>query len=167
MSKVKTHKEPAPSFIIRCFQFNTYNQKVGESIVEYIAICARQLNTVSNYCKLLSEMIRNRLVCGITITKVQKWLLAKKQLSLDEIVSLAQSKEVAEQGAKYLQMVATAKSTTNHVADLLKINAGASNKHDDKVHTSLNPVIIVVGNIHLTFVASNLNVVTFVVKLGT
>ena len=100
--------------------------------MEYITICARQLNTVSNYCKLLSEMIRNRLVCGITITKVQKWLLAKKQLSLDKTVSLAQSKEVAEQGAKYLQMAATAKSTTNHVADLLKINAGASNKHDDK-----------------------------------
>ena len=35
------------------------------------------------------------------------------------------------------------------------------------MHTSLNPVIVAVVNIHLTFVDSNLNVVTVVVKLGT
>ena len=36
-----------------------------------------------------------------------------------------------------------------------------------KVHTSVNTVIIVVGNIHLTIVDLNLNVFTVVVKLGT
>ena len=141
--------------------------RVGESIVEYIAICARQLNTVSNYCKLLSEMIRNRLVCGITITKVQKWLLAKKQLSLDETVSLAQSKKLLNKGQSTsrwllqrspqpIMLLTFSRSMLEHQTNMMI-----------KVHTSLNPVIIVVGNIHLTFVASNLNVVTFVVKLGT
>ena len=131
VSKVKTHKEPAPSVIVRRFQFNTRNQKAGESIAEYIAVL-RKAAEHCNYGDSLSEMIRDRLVCGITNTTVQKRLLAEKELSLDKAVSLAQSVEVAEQGAKDLQMAATAKSTTNADADLLKINAGPSNKHDDK-----------------------------------
>ena len=102
ISKVKTHKEPAPSFIVKRFQFNTYNQKAGESIVKCITILCKAAEHC-NYYESLSEMIRNRLVCGITITKVQKWLLTKKQLGLDRAVSLAQSVEVAEQGAKYLR----------------------------------------------------------------
>ena len=77
-------------------------------------------------------MIRDRLGCGITNTTVQKQLLAEKELSLDKAVSLAKSVEVAEQGAKDLQMADTAKYTTNADADLLKINAGPSNKHYDK-----------------------------------
>ena len=123
VSKVKTHKEPAPSVIVRHFQFNTCNQKAGESIAEYIAVL-RKAAEHCNYSDSLSEMIQDRLVCGITNTTVQKRLLAEKELSLDKAVSLAQSVEVAEQGAKDLQMAATAKSTTNADADLLKINAG-------------------------------------------
>ena len=131
MSKVKTHKEPAPSIIVRRFLFNTCNQKAGESIVEYIAIL-RKAAEHCNYGDSLSEMLQARLVYGITNITVQKRLLAEKELSLNKAVSLAQSIEVAEQGAKDLQMAATAKSTTNAYADLLKINAGPSNKHDDK-----------------------------------
>ena len=34
VSKVKNHKEPPPSVIIRHFQFNTWKQKPSESILE-------------------------------------------------------------------------------------------------------------------------------------
>ena len=131
VSKVKTHKEPTPSAIVRRFQFNNRNQKAGESIAEYTAILHKAAEHC-NYGNSLSEMLRDRSVCGITNTTVQKGLLAEKELSLDKAVSLAQSVEVAGQGAKDLQMAATAKSTTNADTDLLKINAGPSNKHDDK-----------------------------------
>ena len=77
-------------------------------------------------------MLRDRLVCGITNTTVQKWLLAEKELSLDKTDSLAQSVGIAEQGTKDLQLPGTAKSTANPDADPLKINSGPSNKHDDK-----------------------------------
>ena len=133
------------------------------NLAEYIAV----LHKATEHCKYgdsLSEMIRDRLVCDITNTTVQKRLLAEKELNLDKAVSLAQSIEVAEQGAKDLQMATTAKSTTN-------ADAGSMLDHQTnmmvKKHTSLNPVIVVAVNIHLTFVDSNLNVVTVVVKLGT
>lgn len=32
VSKVKAHKEPTPSIVVMCFQFNTRNQKLGKSI---------------------------------------------------------------------------------------------------------------------------------------
>ena len=136
MSKVKAHKEPAPSVIVRCFQLNTSNQKQGKSIAECITI----LHKAAEYCSYgdsLSKMLRDRLVCGIKNTTVQKWLLAEKELSLDKAVSLAQSVEIAEQGAKDLQSSGTAKSTANPDADLLKINSGLSNKHDNKKCTQV------------------------------
>ena len=56
-----------------------------------------------DYGDLLSEMLRDHLVCGITDTSVQTRLLAEKDLTLDKAVSLAQSVEIAEKGAKDLK----------------------------------------------------------------
>ena len=50
VSKVKNHKEPAPSVIVRRFQFNTHNQKPGESIVEYIAV----LHKAAKHCRAMA-----------------------------------------------------------------------------------------------------------------
>ena len=76
-------------------------------------------------------MLRDRLVCGITNT-VQKRLLTEKELTLDKAVSLAQSVEIAEQGAKDLQTSATGKPTNTPGTDLFKINPGsATRQHDD------------------------------------
>ena len=75
VAKVKDHKEPQPSVIVRRFQFNTRRQQAGESIAEYVAV----LRKAAEYCSFgdtLSEMLRDRLVCGITDMTVQKRLLA-------------------------------------------------------------------------------------------
>ena len=71
VSKVKSHREPAPSIIIRRFQFNTQNQKPSESISEYIAVL-RKAAEHCNYGESLSEMLQDKLVCGITNSAVQK-----------------------------------------------------------------------------------------------
>ena len=69
VNKVKSNKEPATSIIVRHFQFNTSNQKAGESIAEYITILCKAAEHC-NYGELLSEIIQDRLVCGITNTTV-------------------------------------------------------------------------------------------------
>jgi len=48
-------------------------------------------------------MLRDRLVCGITNSAVQKQLLAKKEVTLNKAVSLTQAVEIAKKGAKNLQ----------------------------------------------------------------
>ena len=131
MSKVKDHKEPAPSVIVRRFQFNTRNQKPSESISEYIAVL-RKAAEYCNYGESLSEMLRDRLICGITNSAMQKRLLAEKELTLEKAVSLAQSVEIAEKGSKDLQSSAIPKPTTNSDADLFKFNPAAPKKSEDK-----------------------------------
>ena len=101
VSKVKNQKEPTPSVIVQHFQFSTRNQRPSESISEYIAIL-RKAAEHCNYGESLSEMLRDRLVCGITNSVVQKQLLAEKDLTLEKVISLAQSVEIAKNGSKDL-----------------------------------------------------------------
>ena len=132
---------------MRCFQFNTHNQKTGESIAEYIAVLHKAAEHCS-YGNSLNEILRDRLVCGITNSAVQKRLLAEKELRLDKAVALAQSVEMAEQGAKDIQTSAISKPTTTPDTDLFKINPGLSTKRrKDKSAENLKLVIIVVENI--------------------
>ena len=130
MSKVKNHNEPTTSTIVRHFQFNTHNQKPGESIAEYIAILWKAAQYCS-YGNSLSEMLWDRLVCGITNSAVQKLLLAEKELTLDKAVSLAQSIEIAEQGAKDLQMSDTAKAHKH--TWYWPFPGSATRQHDDNI----------------------------------
>ena len=131
VSKVKNHKEPAPSVIVRRFQFNTRNQKPSKSISEYIAVLCKAAKHC-NYGESLSEMLRERLVCDITNSAVQKRLLAEKELTLEKAVSLAQSVEIAEKGSKDLQTSATPKPMTNSDADLFKFNPAVPKRSEDK-----------------------------------
>ena len=106
---MKEHREPQPSVIVRRFQFNTRKQQAGETVAEYVA-ALRKAAEFCDYGDSLSEMLRDRLVCGITDISVQKRLLAEKDLTLDKAVSLAQSVEIAEKGAKDLKSPAENKS---------------------------------------------------------
>ena len=128
VAKVKDHNEPQPSVIVRRFQFNTRRQRAGESIAEYVAV----LRKAAEYCSFgdtLSEMLRDRLVCGITDTTVQKRLLAEKELTLDRAVSLAQSVEIAEKGAKDLQ------SSTGSVNEVHKLSRKATTSGNERKST--------------------------------
>jgi len=80
-------------------------QKAGETFSEYVAILQN-----CNFGNSLNEMLRDRLVCGNANGIVQKSLLAEKELTLDQAISLAQSVEIAEKGAKDLQLPTAAKT---------------------------------------------------------
>ena len=131
VSKVKTHKEPSPSVIVRRFQFNTRNQKPDELISEYVAVL-RKAAEHCNYGDSLSEMLRDRLVCGITNSTVQKRLLSEKELTLDKAVSIAHSVELAEKGSKDLQASATTKPTATPDNQVLKLTNGTRKPEDKK-----------------------------------
>ena len=125
VKKMKEHREPQPSVIVRRFQFNTRKQQAGETVAEYVA-ALRKAAEFCDYGDSLSEMLRDRLVCGITDTSVQKRLLAEKDLTLDKAVSLAQSVEIAEKGAKDL------KSPAEGSAELYKLARGAMSGSENK-----------------------------------
>ena len=74
------------------FRFNKRDQKEGEVIRVYVV----SLQKLAEHCAFgdsLSDMLRDRLVCGIKNEGVQKRLLTKADLTFAKAVEIA---EVAE-----------------------------------------------------------------------
>ena len=79
---LQKHHMPTPSEIVQRFKFHSRSRKEieGESIAAYVA----ELRSLAEHCNFgdtLSIMLRDRLVCGVNIDKVQKRLLAESRLT--------------------------------------------------------------------------------------
>eukprot|EP00731_Ephydatia_muelleri_P017267 Em0010g365a len=101
MDLVKEHLQPAPSVIMQRFNFNGRMQKGEEAVAEYVA----ELRRIAEHCEFkdaLDEMLKDRLVCGIKDTRVQRWLLAEPKLTFAKALEIAQAAELAEKGARML-----------------------------------------------------------------
>ena len=111
-------------------------------MAEYVA-ALRKAAEFCNYGDSLSKMLRDHLVCSITDTSVQKQLLAEKDLTLDKAISLAQSVEIVEKGAKDLP--------TEDSSELHKLTQGVSSGSESKSreakHKKVLIVFAVVGDI--------------------
>ena len=65
----------------------------------------RSLAEFCNFGASLEEMLRDRLVCGIQNTPIQKRLLAEKTLTFTRALELSQGLETASKHAKELAQV--------------------------------------------------------------
>ena len=102
MKKMKENKEPQPSMAVCQFQVNTQRQRTGETVAKYVGTSCKVVE-FCNYEALLSQILHNHLICRITDTAAQKYLLTEKGLTLDKAVSVAQSVKKEENRAKDLQ----------------------------------------------------------------
>ena len=99
---VQEHHQPTPSAIVQRYKFNSRIQSTGESVATFVA----ELRRLAEHCQFgqtLDDMLRDRLVCGITDGRVQRRLLAEPELTLKKALELAQAQETAEKGAQQLQ----------------------------------------------------------------
>ncbi|KAK3089020.1 hypothetical protein FSP39_000173 [Pinctada imbricata] len=99
---VKDHKHPAPSEIISRFKFNSRIRKEGESVRGFVAEL-RSLSEHCNYAATLEAMLRDRLVVGINDDKIQRRLLAEKNLDFAKALEIATAMETAADNAKDIQ----------------------------------------------------------------
>ena len=99
----KGYFEPDPSPIVQWFKFNTRFRKPGETIAAYIA-ALRELGQHCQYANL-SEMLQDRLVCGVNHEGIQKSLLAEKELTFEKALNKAQAIEAAEADSKNFKAV--------------------------------------------------------------
>ena len=77
---VQDHYQPPPSESVQRYRFNIRLRKQGESIAAYVA----ELLGLAEYCNYgdsLNEMLRDRLVCGVTDQRVQRRLLTEADLT--------------------------------------------------------------------------------------
>ena len=92
---------PKPSVITQRYRFHTRIQNEGETINDYVA----QLRKLAIHCNFdnLNDTLRDRLVCGIRNTGIQKRLLSESTLPLEKAITISVAMEMAAKDAIELQ----------------------------------------------------------------
>ena len=99
---VQDHYAPKPSEIVQRYKFHNRFRSPGESVASYVAEL-RHLTEHCNFGQTMEVMIRDRLVCGIMDDKIQRRLLAEKDLTFKKAYEIAISMETAAKGVVDLQ----------------------------------------------------------------
>ena len=95
---LKSHYSPKPLVIAERFHFHNLSQKEGESIADYVA----RLKKASERCQFkefLEEALRDRFVCGLRSSEIQRKLLSEEELKFIKAVEIARACEAAEKQA--------------------------------------------------------------------
>ena len=95
------HFTPAKSVIVERFRFNQRKQHDDESVRVYVAEL-RKLTINCEFGDTLNDMLRDRLVCGLSNPKIQKALPGHKKLTFAQTCDIAVSNELAEENAKLI-----------------------------------------------------------------
>ena len=101
------------SAVVERFRFPSRSQQQGESIADVFA----QLQRLSEHCQFgetRQEMLRDRLVCGVRNTSIQRKLLAETDFTLDKALSTARAMETAERNTRALRMSQPTEETDVH-----------------------------------------------------
>lgn len=117
------HQNPRPSVIMQRFRFNTRFQQPGESIAMYLA----ELRKLAEYCEYgttLSEMLRDRLVCGTNNDQVQRRLLSERKLTYEKAREMAIAMETAVNDASTLKASQSAGGSSN-AKEVFKVSTKA------------------------------------------
>ena len=103
---VRDHYCPPPSVTVQRYNFNLRTQKEGETVSQFVA----ELRRLSEHCDFkatLDDMLRDRIVCGVRNSSVQRRLLAESGLTFKKAFELVQSAESAEKNATEIQRSVT------------------------------------------------------------
>lgn len=68
---VQGYHQPKPSIIVQRFNFHSRSRRSGETISAFVA----ELRKLSEHCEFgdtLNDMLRDRLVCGISDQRIQR-----------------------------------------------------------------------------------------------
>ena len=81
------------------YLFNNRDQEPGESIENYVATLRRMAQSCE-FDTLADQLIRDRIVCGISDTVVRKRLLQERGLNLNKCIDMCRSAETAQSRVK-------------------------------------------------------------------
>ena len=88
VDKARAHFNPKPSPIVKRYELNTRRPGESEAVATYVA----ELRKIAEFCDyglVLSDMLRDRLVCGISNKTVQRRLLQEPALTFDKALGIA------------------------------------------------------------------------------
>lgn len=119
---------PKPSQTMQRFKFHSRNRMPGESVHEYVA----KLRSLSEHCDFGSfwdDMLRDRLVCGVEDSAIQKRLLSERSLDFQKALDIAMSMEAANREARsFAETTSTHRVTPEVHALSSRLSKGKSTK---------------------------------------
>ena len=95
---LQRHFEPAPLIIAERFHFHKRDQHEGEGVADYAAVL-KQYAERCDFAEFLEQALRDRFVCGLKNSAIQKKMLTEKKLSWQGAVDIAQAMESADKQA--------------------------------------------------------------------
>lgn len=119
---LQRHFTPQPLTIAERFKFHKRDQKDQESISSYV-VELKRLAAPCDFGNFLTEALRDRLVCGLRDSVIQRRLLAEAKLSFDDAVKTAVAMEMASNETKELHSSTVAKTTMD--VNVLKGSKGS------------------------------------------
>lgn len=102
VTMVREHVSPPPPVSVQRFHFNSRIQKDAETVAQFVT----ELKRLSEYCSFgetLDDMLRDRLVCGVRDSILQRRLLTEIDLTFAKAFELAKLAELAERSAGEIQ----------------------------------------------------------------
>ena len=100
--KFKAYCEPKKNIIIERYKFNTRAQNDSETLDEYLTDLSK-LAKRCEYGALETELIRDRLVCGIQKQVVKERLLREATLTLDLAISICRADEESQKNVSLMK----------------------------------------------------------------
>ena len=128
---LKEHHNPIPSEIVQRYKFHTRIRKPEESTTQFVA----ELRALAQYCNFgasLTDLLRDRIVCGINDDHVQRKLLSEKSLTFEKALELAVSLEMARKNVSELQASVTPHTTVNRLVKAVCYRCGRGGHQPDK-----------------------------------
>ncbi len=120
---LQDHFSPKPSAIVQRSKFYNRVRRHGESVTTFLSEL-RKLAEFCNFENKLEDMLRDKLICGINDTAMQRKLLSEgDQLTLEDALKLALSMETAFKDTQELiplNGIATNTSSINKISPYIR-----------------------------------------------
>ena len=122
---VAGYYQPIPSEIVQRHKFNTRVRALEELIAAYV-VALREFSEYCNYGDKLHELLRDRLVCGMNHSTIQRKLLAETDLTYEKAYTLAHAIEASERDTLHLK---GCKTSSSPLLPLPGVNYSRTFKH--------------------------------------
>ena len=97
--KFEDYCKPKQNIAVERYKFNMRLQDKSETIDQFVT-ALRLLAKECNFKELHDELIRDRIVCGITSDRVKERLLREQDLTLDKAIHICRAEEVSKKQMK-------------------------------------------------------------------
>ncbi|KAL5486983.1 hypothetical protein EMCRGX_G019531 [Ephydatia muelleri] len=111
--KFEGYCKPKQNVTVERYRFNTRSQQEGESIDQYVTA----LKLMTRNCAfgtLEEELIRDRIVCGVSSEKIKERLLRERDLTLDKAIDLCRAEEQSKTQLKCISKEVSADLSLVH-----------------------------------------------------